>query len=169
MASNYEIDNLDKEILSILMKDGKTPYTEIGKKLFVSGGTVHVRIKKMEEAGIILGNRMNVDYSKIGYDIICFVGIFLKESIFYDNVNTRLAELDEVVEVHYTTGVYSLFIKIVLRDRQHLMEMLHDKIQNIDGIQRTETLISLNESVQRPLEIVKKEDWYSVAEFPFFS
>ena len=154
MDSNYTIDNLDKQILSILMKDGKTSYAEIGKKLFVSPGTVHVRVKKMERANIIQGTQAKVNDTMLGYKLVCFVGLFLKESNQYDEVNAALEKLDEVVEVHYTTGTYSLFVKLILRDSQHLMEMLHDKIQPIDGVQRTETLISLRESVHRPMELV---------------
>jgi len=150
---NYTIDNLDKQILSILMKNAKTSYAEIGKRLFVSPGTVHVRVKKMEQANIILGSQVKVDYMYLGYKLVCFVGVFLKQSDQYDAVNEALEELAEVVEVHYTTGSYSLFVKLILRDSQHLMEMLHDKIQPIEGIQRTETLISLKESVHRPMEL----------------
>ncbi|MBX2846246.1 MAG: Lrp/AsnC ligand binding domain-containing protein [Saprospiraceae bacterium] len=154
MAGNYEFDNLDLQILNILMKNGKTPYNELAKKLFVSGGTIHVRIKKMEQAGVILGTRLNVDHEKLGYDITCFVGVFLKESAQYEEVNELMTAIPEVVEVHYTTGVYSLFVKILCRDTTHLMEVLNTKIQKIEGIQRTETLISLKESVHRPLEVM---------------
>ncbi len=153
MSLNYTIDNLDQQILNILMKDGKVSYAEIGKKLYVSPGTVHVRVKKMEQAKVIDSTQLKVNYLQLGYRLVCFVGLFLKESSQYDAVNAELEKLNEIVEIHYTTGTYSLFLKMVLRDSQHLMEMLHDKIQPIEGIQRTETLISLKESVHRPLEI----------------
>jgi len=156
MASNYEFDNLDLQILSILMKDGKTPFNEIGKKLFVSGGTIHVRVKKMEQAGVVQGTQMKVNYTELGYDITCFIGVFLKESAQYEHVNSQMVEIPEVIEVHYTTGVYSLFVKILCKDTKHLMDVLNTKIQRIDGIQRTETLISLKESVHRPLEVIEE-------------
>ncbi|MEZ4897121.1 MAG: Lrp/AsnC ligand binding domain-containing protein [Saprospiraceae bacterium] len=146
-----EIDDLDRKILSILMKDANVPYTEIAKKLFVSGGTVHVRMKKMEQMGIVKGSHLDVDYSMLGYDITAFLGIYLEKSSLYDDVAKLLVTIPEVVDAHYTTGNYSVFVKIICRDTDHLREILHDKIQQIGGIQRTETFISLQESIARPL------------------
>ena len=148
---NYEIDNTDLKILSLLLQDATTPYTEIGKKVFVSGGTVHVRMKKMEQMGIIKGSQLIVDYSKIGYDISAFIGIYLKESSLYEHVVGELIKVPEILSMNYTTGNYSIFAKILCKDTQHLMQLLHDKIQKINGIERTETFISLQESVNRPL------------------
>lgn len=153
-ASNYEIDNTDRQILSILMEDGKTPYTEIASKLFVSGGTVHVRIKKMERMGIIQKQQLIIDYRALGYDIAAFLGIFLSSSSMYEQVAAQLEKIPEMVGLHYTTGAYSMFAKIWCRDTDHLMEVLHNKIQNVEGIQRTETLISLQESINRPLSVL---------------
>ena len=148
-----EIDDLDRNILGILMENANIPYTEIAKKLFVSGGTVHVRMKKMETMGIVKGSHLEVDYEKLGYDITAFLGIYLDKSSLYDKVAGQLSSIPEVVAAHYTTGVYSIFAKIVCRDTNHLRQVLHDKIQYIDGIQRTETFISLEESINRPLII----------------
>ncbi len=144
-----ELDPLDYKILEILMKDANLAYTEIGQRLDVSGGTVHVRMKKMESLGIVKGAQLLIDYSKIGWDITAFLGIYLDKSSLYNDVAHQLEEIPEVVNIHYTTGIYSIFAKIICRDTQHLREVLHDKIQKVNGIQRTETFISLEESLIR--------------------
>jgi len=152
-VSGYGIDNLDKDILTILMEDGRTPYTEIGKKLFCSAATVHVRMKKLERLGIIKKQQLIVDYKTLGFDIAAFLGIFLTSSSMYETVAEELSKVPEMVGLHYTTGAYSMFAKIICRDTDHLMEVLHTKIQCVNGIQRTETLISLKENLDRPLQI----------------
>ena len=151
MSRNYEIDNVDLKILNILMEDAKIPYTEVAKRVFVSGGTVHVRMKKLEEMGIVTGTTLKMDYSKLGFDVTCFMGIYLLKSSLYDSVVDNLKEIPEIVKVHYTTGNYSIFIKIHCKDTRHLKDVLHDKIQKVEGIERTETLISLEESLNRHL------------------
>ncbi|TAF77649.1 MAG: AsnC family transcriptional regulator [Bacteroidetes bacterium] len=148
---NYEIDNIDLKILSILTQDASIPYTEVGKMVFVSAGTVHVRMKKMEALGIVKGSQLIIDYTKIGYDITAFLGIYLKESSLYDAVVKELIEIPQILSMNYTTGNYSIFAKLICRDTKHLMELLHTKIQKIAGIERTETFISLQESTNRPL------------------
>jgi len=144
-----EIDGTDKLILSYLMKDATMPYVEIAKLIHVSGGTVHVRMKKMEEAGIVEGSSLTINYAKLGFDISAFLGIYLDKSSQYDEVAEELRKIPEVVAAHYTTGLYSIFAKIICRDTVHLKEVLHDKIQKIAGIQRTETFISLQETINR--------------------
>jgi len=151
MSKNYEIDNIDLKILNILSEDAKMPYTEVAKKVFVSGGTVHVRMKKMEEIGIIKGTTLKIDYSKLGYDITCFLGIYLEKSSLYDRVVSELKSIDEIATIRYTTGNYNIFCKIYCKDTQHLKDVLHDKIQKVDGIESTETFISLEESVNKHL------------------
>lgn len=153
MPKNYEIDEVDLKILSHLMLDAKTPYTEIAKKVYVSGGTVHVRMKKMEELGVVKGTTLQLDYSKLGFDVTCFLGIYLQKSSLYDTVVDKLRDIPEIVKIHYTTGNYNIFIKIHCRDTNHLREVLHDKIQKVDGIDRTETFISLDESMSRPIQL----------------
>ncbi len=139
------------------MQDANMPYTEVGKKVFVSGGTVHVRMRKMEEMGIVKGAQLNIDYARLGWDITAFLGIYLDKSSLYSEVAKELGKIPEVVNIHYTTGIYSIFAKIVCRDTQHLREVLHDKIQKVTGIQRTETFISLDESINRPLPFSYQE------------
>jgi Lrp/AsnC family transcriptional regulator, regulator for asnA, asnC and gidA len=153
MSKLLELDDVDKQILSILMKDAKEPYTEIAKKIHVSGGTVHVRMRKLEEMGIVTGASLSIDYTKLGYDISAFLGIYLDKSSLYDEVAEELKKIPEVVAAHYTTGIYSIFAKIICRDTSHLKSILHDKIQKISGIQRTETFIALQESINRPIDI----------------
>ena len=153
MDKDLEIDNIDKKILAILMEDASIPYTDIAKKVHVSGGTVHVRMKKLADMGIVKGTQLKVEHSKLGYDITAFLGVYLERSSFYDEAVNGLLEIPEIVDVHYTTGNYSMFVKIVCQDTQHLREVLHDKIQKVPGIQRTETFISLQESINRNITL----------------
>jgi Lrp/AsnC family transcriptional regulator for asnA, asnC and gidA len=153
MALPLEIDSIDLKILTELIQDASVAYTEIAKKIGVSGGTIHVRMKKMEDLGIVKGSHLEINYARLGYDITAFLGIFLDKSEFYDKAVDDLRKIPEVVNVHYTTGNYSMFVKIICRDTQHLREVLHDKIQKVYGIQRTETSISLEESINRTLAL----------------
>ena len=148
---NYEIDNIDRQILEILSKNAKKPYTEVAKKVFVSGGTVHVRMKKMEDMGIVTGTTLHLDFSKLGYDITVFIGIFLEKSALYEQVIEKLKLIPEITNLHYTTGNYSIFAKMLCKDTTHLKNILYDKIQKIKGISRTDTMISLEESLKRDL------------------
>lgn len=147
------IDRLDKQILAVLMQDANMPYTDIAKQLYVSGGTIHVRMKKLRKMGIVKSANLVVDYNKLGYDICAFLGIYLDKSSLYDEVSAQLNKIPEVVSAHYTTGTYSIFAKVICRDTSHLRLVLYDKVQKISGIQRTETFISLEESIDRPINI----------------
>lgn len=157
MNKILEIDNTDLKILSLLMEDAGLPYTEIGKRVFVSGGTVHVRMKKMEQMGIVKGSQLLIDPAKLGWDISAFLGVYLDKSSLYEEVAADLEKIPEVVNIHYTTGIYSIFAKIVCRDTGHLREVLHDKIQKVKGIQRTETFISLDERINRSIPLEQME------------
>ena len=149
----HTIDDIDLKILSILMKDARKPYTEVAKELFVSAGTVHVRMRKLEEMGLVKSYNVQLDHQKLGYDITAFLGIYLNKSSQYDVVAKQLAAIPEIVDVHYTTGIYSMFVKLICRDTEHLRKVLMDKIQKIEEITRTETFISLQESISRPLKL----------------
>ncbi len=153
MKKQFIPDDTDLKILSILMKDAKKTYADIGKELFISGGTVHVRIKKMMDYEVVLNSQLQVDYNKLGYDITAFLGIYLEKSRLYDTVAIQLGRINEIIEVHYTTGGYSMFAKVICRDTEHLRNIISHEIQQIDGIQRTETFISLHNSLQRPLNV----------------
>lgn len=153
MPKNYVIDKTDLRILEILMQDAKKPYTEVAKKVNVSQGTVHVRMNKLEEAGVVERTTLKINYARLGYDISAFIGIYLEKSGLYDSVLAKLKDIPEITSIHYTTGNYSMFIKIHCRDTNHLKEVLHDKMQQVEGIDRTETIISLEESLNRHLKL----------------
>lgn len=154
MAKNYELDDTDRKILDLLMQDAKMPYTEIARKVHVSGGTVHVRMARLEELGIVKGATLQIDYQKLGYGVNAFLGIYLLKSSVYASVAEQLREIPEVVSIHFTTGAYGIFARIVCRDTQHLRDVLHDRMQLIEGIERTETLISLEETLNRPIQLL---------------
>lgn len=158
MSRNFEIDTTDLKILEILMQDAKRPYTEVAKRVNVSQGTVHVRMNKMEDAGILEKTTLKINYAKLGYDITAFIGIYLEKSALYDVVLAKLRNIPEITNIHYTTGNYSMFVKIHCRDTNHLKEVLHDKMQQVEGIERTETMISLEESLDRNLKLTSKEN-----------
>lgn len=152
-TQNFEPDNLDLQILGILMEDATIPYTEIAKKLIVSGGTIHVRMKKMHDLEVIKGSHLMIDPQKIGYDICAFLGIFLEKGSQYKDAVENLRNIKEIVELHYCTGLYSMFAKIICRDTNHLRHVLNEDIQGVKGIQRTETFISLEESIKRQITL----------------
>ena len=153
MSQVLNIDKLDLQIIQQLMHDAGVSYAEMGKKLFVSAGTIHVRIKKMQEAGIINGMKFHVDLKKLGYDVIAFIGIYLEKSSLYDTVAKDLKRIPEIVRMNYTTGNYSIFAEVVCKDIGQLRMILHDELQKIKGIERTETFISLEESLNRNVKV----------------
>ena len=154
MTASLQFDKLDLQIIQHLMDDATISYADLGKKLFVSGGTIHVRIKKLQEAGVVKGTQLKVDMRKMGYDVIAFIGIYLKESSLYDTVAKELKKIPEVVRLNYTTGNYSMFAEIVCKDITQLRHVLHDELQKVKGIERTETLISLEESFNRTAKVL---------------
>ncbi|HCQ0308525.1 TPA: transcriptional regulator AsnC [Escherichia coli] len=143
---NYLIDNLDRGILEALMGNARTAYAELAKQFGVSPGTIHVRVEKMKQAGIITGARIDVSPKQLGYDVGCFMGIILKSAL------AKLESLDEVTEAYYTTGHYSIFIKVMCRSIDALQHVLINKIQTIDEIQSTETLIVLQNPIMRTIK-----------------
>lgn len=155
MGAKLNLDKLDLQIMQEMMGDAGISYADLGKKLFVSGGTIHVRIKKLEEAGIVKGTRLNVDMKQLGYDVIAFIGIYLEKSSLYDTVAKELKKIPEIVRLNYTTGNYSMFAEIVCKNIQQLRFVLHDELQKIKGIERTETFISLEESFMRDVRVNK--------------
>jgi len=148
------LDKLDLQIIQSMMLDAEISYADLGKQLFVSGGTIHVRIKKLEELGIVRGKRLAVDMKVLGYDVIAFIGIYLEKSSLYDSVAEALQKSPQIVRLNYTTGNYSMFAEIVCKDIQQLRFVLHDELQKIKGIERTETFISLEESFSRNVRVV---------------
>ena len=157
MAAKLNLDKLDLQIIHEMLGDAEISYAELGKKLFVSGGTIHVRIKKLEEFGIVKGKKLRVDLKSLGYDITAFVGIFLEKSSLYDVVAKDLEKIPEIVRLNYTTGNYSMFLEIVCKDINQLRFVLHDELQKIKGIERTETFISLDEGFSRNVQVAPSE------------
>ncbi|HLR36868.1 MAG TPA: Lrp/AsnC ligand binding domain-containing protein [Chitinophagaceae bacterium] len=152
MPSSH-IDKLDLRIINEMMQNASVSYADLGKKLLVSGGTIHVRMKKLHELGIIKGNKMQVNLEMIGYDVIAFVGIYLEKSSLYYSVAQELKGIPEIVRLNYTTGNWSIFVEIVCKNIQQLRTILHDQLQKINGIERTETIISLEETMNRSINI----------------
>ncbi len=157
MSTKLNLDKLDLQIMQEMMNDAGVSYADLGKKLFVSGGTIHVRIKKLQEARIVKGTKLNVDMKQLGYDVIAFIGIYLEKSSLYDSVAKELKKIPEIVRLNYTTGNYSMFAEIVCKNIQQLRFVLHDELQKIKGIERTETFISLDESFMRDVQVNKEE------------
>ena len=157
MNPTLNIDKLDLQIIQHLMQDANVSYADLGKKLFVSPGTVHVRIKKLQDCGVVSGTRLHVDLKKLGYDVIAFIGIYLEKSSLYDVVAKELRKIPEIVRMNYTTGNYSIFAEIVCKDISQLRKVLHDELQKIKGIERTETFISLEESLNRNVQVSVEE------------
>ena len=149
MSVKLNLDKQDFQIIQEMMEDAEISYADLGKKLFVSGGTIHVRIKKLEELKVVKGKKLSVDLKSLGYDVIAFIGVYLEKSSLYDSVAKELKKIPQIVRLNYTTGNYSMFAEIVCKDIQELRFVLHDELQKIKGIERTETFISLEESLDR--------------------
>jgi Lrp/AsnC family transcriptional regulator, regulator for asnA, asnC and gidA len=155
MAAKLNLDKLDYQIIHAMMENAEISYADLGKKLFVSGGTIHVRIKKLQEMGVVTGSKLKVDLKALGYDVIAFIGIYLEKSSLYDQVAKQLRTIPEIIRVNYTTGNYSMFAEIVCKDINQLKIVLHDELQKIKGIERTETFISLEESFKRNVAVLR--------------
>ena len=146
MSSNYQIDNIDLKILNVLSKNAKMPYTEVAKKVFVSGGTVHVRMRKLEKMAVVRGTKLDIDYDKLGYNISSYMGIYLEKSFLYKETVKSLKKIPEIVEIHAITGQYTIFIKIICKDTSHFRNFL-DTVHKVKGITRTETFMSFEETI----------------------
>ncbi|MBX7243280.1 MAG: Lrp/AsnC ligand binding domain-containing protein [Bacteroidia bacterium] len=151
--NEIHLDALDRTILDILMKDARTPYLEIARICNVSGATVHLRIQKLERMGIISGSRLTINYHQLGLGICAFLGIYLDKCNHFEEIFQQMKGIPEIVECHYTTGIYAIFLKVYCRDTQHLRDLLLEKIQTIPYVRRTETFISLEQKFDREPEI----------------
>lgn len=146
------LDALDQKILDLIANDARIPFLEVARECKVSGAAIHQRIQKLVQQGVIKGSQFIFDPEKIGFGTCAFVGLFLKDPSDFDRVLVALKGIPEVVECHYTTGNYDMFVKLYARDNAHLLSIIHDKLQHI-GIQRSETIISFNEAFNRQLPI----------------
>ena len=150
---NVVIDGIDKTILNFLMEDAKRPILEIAKNIGITGAAVHQRLRKLEKSGLIEGSRLIIDPRLLGYKTMAFVGVYLDKAVSNPLAVNKLKEIPEVIECHYTTGNWSIFIKVLCKDNEHLMKVLNKNIQGIEGVSRTETFISLNQQINRQIKI----------------
>ncbi|WP_027136478.1 Lrp/AsnC family transcriptional regulator [Gaetbulibacter saemankumensis] len=141
-----KLDEIDHQILDMLIDNTRIPFTDIAKKLLISAGTVHVRVKKMEEQGIIRGSSLMLDYKKLGYSFIAYVGVYLNNTSQTKFVLERISEIAYVTVAHITTGKFNIFCKIRARSTEHAKEVIF-LLDDIEGVYRTETMISLEESI----------------------
>jgi len=145
----YQIDHIDQKILSFLVKNARMPFLEIARECGVSGAAIHQRVKKMENLGVITGSRLLVKPQTLGLSVCAFVGVQLSQANQYPSVIDALKSISEVVECHFVTGRHSLLLKIYCRNHDHLMEVLINTIQNIPSVMQTETLVSLDQAIER--------------------
>lgn len=148
-----EIDSLDREILKRLQRDSRTSFLEIARDLGVAGGTIHARVGRMREIGLITGSRIEIDYRRLGYTIQAFIGLKLVKAHDCGTLMEKMVSLPEVLEVHYTTGAYSLFIKIMAKSMKDLHALLFDRLQSFEEIQSTETFVILDTSLDREMPL----------------
>lgn len=148
-----KIDQLDRKILQELRKNARRPLQEIARSLGVSGGTVHLRVNKMEQSGVIKGAQLVIEHAKLGYDICAFIGVNFHNAADLPKVIEKFRGIPEILEAHFTTGKYNLFLKILLRDTADLKNFLIDCLQKIPEIQSTETLISLDIPVRHEMPL----------------
>lgn len=152
------LDNLDRKILDIIIKNARIPSKDVAEACGVSRAAVHQRIQRMIDDKVITGSGYNVDHKVLGYSTCTYIGLQLERGSMYRKVVPELEKIPEVVECHFTTGSYTMMIKLYARDNQHLMELLNGKIQHIPGVMATETLISLHESISRSVPVYPSLD-----------
>ena len=150
---NIYIDGIDKKILRALMQDARTPVLEIARQVGISGAAIHQRLRKLEKSKLLAGSKFVINPKVLGYTTMAFIGIFLDKAANNPQAVKQLNEIPEVLECHYTTGNWSILIKVLCKDNEHLMEVLNKEIQAIDGVSRTETFISLQQQIDRQIKI----------------
>ena len=150
---NLHIDGIDKSILRALMKDARTPILEIARRVGISGAAIHQRLRKLENSELISGSKFIISPKALGYTTMAFIGIFLEKASSNPDAVRQLKKVPEVLECHYTTGNWSILIKVLCKDNEHLMHLLNKEIQSIKGVSRTETFISLEQQIDRQIKI----------------
>ena len=149
---HHQLDSLDEQILRLIAGNARIPFLEVARACNVSGAAIHQRIQKLTNLGILKGSEYIIDPEKIGYETCAYIGLFLKDPGQFDEVVEALRRIPEVVECHFTTGQYDLFIKIYARNNHHLMGIIHDKLQPL-GLSRSESIISFREAIKRQMPI----------------
>jgi Lrp/AsnC family transcriptional regulator for asnA, asnC and gidA len=152
-AEIIQIDGIDKILLNELMKDARVSINLLSKQVGISGAAVHQRLKKLEKSGLIQGSQIMINPKKLGYTTLAFVGIYLDKAMNNHSAVAQLQKINEVLECHYTTGDWSVLVKILCKDNEHLMNLLNNQIQKIAGISRTETFISLDQQIARQIKV----------------
>jgi Lrp/AsnC family transcriptional regulator for asnA, asnC and gidA len=150
---NIQIDGIDKKILRALIEDARTPILEIARYIGISGAAIHQRLRKLEKSGLIAGSKFVINPKILGYKTMAFIGVFLDKAMNNPDAVRQLKKIPEVLECHYTTGNWSILIKILCKDNEHLMHLLNKEIQTIPGVSRTETFISLEQQIDRQINI----------------
>ncbi|WP_047416854.1 Lrp/AsnC ligand binding domain-containing protein [Cellulophaga sp. Hel_I_12] len=150
---NVKIDGIDKKILRFLMSDARKPVLEIARNIGISGAAIHQRLRKLENSGLIVGSKFMINPKALGYSTMAYVGIYLDKAMSNPLAVKELEKIPEVLECHYTTGNWSILIKVLCRDNEHLMQVLNNNIQQIGGVSRTETFISLDQQIERQITI----------------
>ena len=150
--AHYNLDSLDKKILKLIADDARIPFLEVARLCNVSGAAIHQRIQKLNNLGVLKGSQFIIDPEKLGYETCAYIGRYLQNPAKFDDVVDELKKIPEVVECHYTTGGFDMFIKIYARNNHHLLNIIHDKLQPL-GLSRSETIISFNAIIDRQLPI----------------
>jgi Lrp/AsnC family transcriptional regulator for asnA, asnC and gidA len=156
MTLRNNLDETDLNILDIITKNARIPFKDVAAECGISRAAVHQRVNRMIEMSVITGSGYHINPKKVDFHTCTYIGIFLDKGGLYQSVADKLEQINEIVECHYTTGEYAIFIKVYARDNEHLKEILNDKIQRIDGISSTETFISLEETFKREVPVVAK-------------
>ena len=154
-----KIDNLDKKILEIISNNARIPFKDVAAECGVSRAAIHQRVQRLIDMGVIIGSGYHVNPNSLGYNTCTYVGITLERGSMYKGVVDQLQKIPEIVECHFTTGPYTMLVKLYARDNNHLMELLNDRMQEIPGVVATETLISLKQSIKKevPIGVQHKE------------
>jgi len=147
------IDGIDKKILRALMEDARTPILQIAREIGISGAAIHQRLRKLDKSGLIAGSKFIIDPKVLGYTTMAFVGVYLDKAVSNPEAVKQLKKIPEVTECHYTTGHWSVFLKILSKNNEHLMHLLNTEVQSIKGVSRTETFISLQQQIDRQIKI----------------
>jgi Lrp/AsnC family transcriptional regulator for asnA, asnC and gidA len=153
MTLRNQLDDIDLKILDIISKNARTPFKDVAAEVGVSRAAVHQRVNRMIDLNVIVGSGYHIDPKKIDFKTCTYIGVFLEKGSLYSNVAEKLREISEIVECHYTTGQYAIFVKVYAKDNEHLRDILSDKIQKIAGVASTETFISLDETFKREVPI----------------
>ena len=153
MDHQMNIDELDQKILTLITKNARIPFLEVARECGVSGAAIHQRVQRLLNMGVVIGSEFIVSPEKMGYNTCAFMGIHLEKASYHKQVVEQLQKIPEIIECHYTTGQYAIFVKIMTKTNKHLKKIIDDEFQKIDGVARTETFMSLELEFERQVPI----------------